>query len=179
MRFVTGTCLLAVLCAAPAHAQFSLHALDGISSTVMQEGQTSFTGLGLRAQVKSAALVSNVTFLPTLEWYRVATRVQPYDVTAVRKDAALALDARWEFTRPGWTPYLGGGFSVHFVGAELEAPSLGIPRDSYGVTKGGFSALGGVIFSPGGKLENFLELKYHHVPPYRQLKFNWGLTWVF
>jgi hypothetical protein len=171
-------CLLVALAASPAHAQFTLHGIDGLSSTVMQEGQTSFTGLGLRAQVKASYTVPSITFLPTFEWFRVASNIQPYDVKSVRKDAALGLDARWEFEHPGWRPYVGVGYSVHFIGAELEAPSLGVPHDSYGVTKGGASVLGGVIFTPTGRLHNFLELKYHHLPPYRQLKFNWGLSWM-
>jgi len=179
MRLITGICLLAALFAAPAYAQFTFHSIDGLSSTVMQEGQTSFTGLGIRTQVKAEKLNPSITFLPTVEWYRVASHVETYDVTTVRRDAAFALDARWEFTHPGWTPYAGLGYSIHFIGAEVEAPALGVPHDSYGVTKGGASVLGGVTFTPGGRLENFIELKYHHLPPYRQLKFNWGLSWKF
>jgi hypothetical protein len=179
MRMLTGTFLLAILWAGPASSQASVRALEGISSTVLQEKQSSFSGLGLRMQVKDRRLLSNVTLLPTVEWWRNANHLEPYGIRSVRKDATLGLDARWEFTRAGWTPYLGAGYALHFVGTEVEAPSLGVPRDTYGVTKGGLAALGGVLFSPGGRLENFVELKYHHVPPYRQLKMNWGLSWVF
>jgi hypothetical protein len=145
----------------------------------LEEGRSGFSGLGLRAQVKSARLLSNVTLLPTVEWWRNTSRVEPYGITSVHRDATLGVDARWEFTRPAWYPYLGAGYGLHFISTELEAPALGVPHDTYGVIKGGLAALGGVVFSPGGRIENFVEAKYHYVPPYRQLKLNWGLSFVF
>jgi hypothetical protein len=43
------------------------------------------------------------------------------------------------------------------------------------VTKGGLSGLGGMTFTLTPNLDNFIELEYHHIPDYRQLKINWGL----
>ncbi len=179
MRIITGMLLLVVLAAGVAQAQMTFRAVEGMTSTVFEEGQSSFSGLGLRARVHDARLLPNLTLLPTLEWWRNSSHLEPYDIRSVRKDATLGADLRWDFTREGWYPYVGAGFALHFISAEIEAPTLGIPRDSYGVTRGGLTALAGVGFPMGGKLENFFEAKYHHVPRYRQLKLNWGLTYKF
>jgi hypothetical protein len=171
--------LLAALAAGPAHAQIRLQGIDGMTATVFEEGRSSFAGLGLRAQVKSGGLLPNVTFLPTAEWWRNSNKVDLYGIHSVHKDATLALDARWEFTREGWFPYVGAGYGLHFIGTELDAPSLGIVNESDAVTKGGLAALGGVVFAPTGSIQTFVEGKYHWVSPYRQFKLNWGLSYLF
>ena len=42
--------------------------------------------------------------------------------------------------------------------------------------KGGLAALAGLSFGMSDRIDNFIELKYHHIPDYRQLKLNWGLS---
>jgi hypothetical protein len=71
---------------------------------------------------------------------------------------------------------VGGGFSLHFLSSTVDAPSLGLNHESNALMKGGLSLLGGLAFPLSGRFENFVELKYHHVPDYRQLKLNWGLA---
>jgi hypothetical protein len=56
---------------------------------------------------------------------------------------------------------------------------LGLNHESDSLIKGGVSALGGVAFGLAGHIDNFLELKYHHLPGYRQVKLNWGLAYNF
>ena len=41
------------------------------------------------------------------------------------------------------------------------------------------AVLGGFLFPVGGKFQNFLELKYHYVTDYRQLKLNFGIGYGF
>jgi len=149
---------------------------DVMSSTVMQQNQSSFSGIALRARLTSIRLIDGVQIMPTIEYWRNRTSVARYDIDAVRRDATLGVDVRYMFRRDGWSPYAGAGYSLHFLMNEVTAPGLGINEDRDTLTKGGLSALGGVNFPITDRIENFIELKYHDVSEYRQLKFSWGLT---
>ena len=153
--------------------------IDGMSSTVMQQHQSSFSGLALRARVHSDRLIHNFVFMPTIEWWRSSNNVQPFGIETSRKDATLGMDARYEFRREGVRPYLGAGFGMHFLSSRVNAPTLGLNNATSSLVKGGLSALGGVSFGLTSKVDNFLELKYHNIPGYSQLKFNWGLAYTF
>ena len=72
---------------------------------------------------------------------------------------------------------VGAGIGLHFLSNRVSAPSLGLNNATDSVTKGGLALLGGVSFALSGRFENFLDLKYHHVTDYRQLKINWGITY--
>jgi len=150
--------------------------IDVMSATIFQQHQSSFSGIGLRARVHSPQLVEQVTIMPTLEYWRNSSNVQPFDIQTVRKDATLGVDARWDFKHEGFKPYLGAGFALHFISTEVEAPSLGLNDATDSLIKGGFSALGGATFALAGRLSNVIELKYHHIPDHSQLKINWGLA---
>jgi hypothetical protein len=153
--------------------------VDGISSTVMQQHQSSFSGLALRARIHSDRLIQGIVIMPTMEWWRSSNSIQPFGIETMRKDATLGLDARYEFRHEGVRPYLGGGFGIHFLSSRVNAPTLGLENATNSLIKGGLSALGGVSFGITSKIDNFLELKYHHIPEYSQLKFNWGLAYSF
>jgi hypothetical protein len=153
-----------------------LAGVDLMSATVLQEKQSSFSGLGLRARLKPQSLVPNVELMPSIEYWRNSSTVTPYDIRATRKDATLAFDARYVFHPNGWEPYLGLGYGLHFLSSRVDAPGLGIHDESTSVIKGGLSALGGLSFGLTDRIDNFVELKYHHIPDYRQLKINWGLA---
>ena len=177
------SCVLAlcglVALASGAHAQTNksiLTGLDLMSATVLQEGQSSFSGLGLRGRLHPGSLVQDFEFLPSIEYWRNSSTVPPYSIRATRKDATLGMDARYIFHPKGWQPYVGGGYAVHFLSSRVNAPTLGLDDASDSVVKGGLAALAGVTFGLSPRLDNFLELKYHHVPGYRQLKINWGLA---
>jgi len=43
--------------------------------------------------------------------------------------------------------------------------------------KGGLAVLGGTSFGISTRFSNFIELKYHHLPGFSQLKINWGLSY--
>ncbi len=178
MRLSVSVCLTALAVTAhfsPAVAGTSIIGVDGMSATVMQEGQSSFSGLGLRARIKSDRFIEGIEFMPALEWWRNNSTVEPFGIRSSRRDATLALDARYAFKHEGFTPYLGGGFAIHFLTNEVDAPALGLNDAQHSVIKGGLSALGGISFPLGGRFSNLVELKYHHVTDFRQLKLNWGI----
>ena len=157
----------------------SITGVDIMSATVMQEGQSSFSGLALRARLKSPELLDNVSIMPTVEYWRNSSSVSTFGIKSIRRDATLGVDGRWNF--PAWNhlkPYAGAGFAAHFLSNKVDAPSLGLVDASDSVVKGGLALLGGVDWEMSGHLGNMLELKYHHVGGYRQMKINWGLTWT-
>jgi hypothetical protein len=114
--------------------------------------------------------------MPSIEYWRNSSTVPPYNIRASRRDGTMAMDVRYMFHPAGWQPYIGAGFGVHFLSSQVNAPSLGLNDASDSVIKGGLSALAGVSFGMSKRLDNFIELKYHHIPDYRQLKINWGLA---
>jgi Outer membrane protein beta-barrel domain len=160
-----------------AHAANVVTGVDGMTSTILQEKQSSFSGLGLRAVVHPDRLIKQVELLPTLEFWRNSNTLSPYGIETMRKDATLAFDARYRFNPSGWQPYVGAGYAIHFLSTRVNAPSLGLNNASDSVIKGGLSALAGLTFGLSQRLDNFIEVKYHHVPDYRQLKINWGLSY--
>ena len=162
-------------------AEGPIAGLDVMTATVFQEGQSSFSGLGLRLSLRSPRLVPNVEFLPTVEYWRnnSKVKVQSMELRASRRDASLGCDARWVFSHAAWRPYVGAGFALHFLDSEADAPALGIRHAHDSLVKGGVAALVGVNFVGAGRLGNFLEVKFHEVPGYRQVKLNMGLTWGF
>lgn len=172
--------LLVLLSAAaftlPAHAG-DMTGVDGATSTVMQEGQSSFSGLGIRLRFHPSALIRNIEVMPTIEYWRNSNSVSAFGIESTRKDATIGLDARYVFYRDGWEPYVGGGFAVHFLSSTVNAPTLGLIEANDALTKGGLAALVGVSVPLTTKISNFFELKYHHITDYRQLKLNWGITY--
>ena len=177
MRWITGMCLAVLLCTGftPAFAG-SFVGIDVMTATVMQEKQSSFSGVGLRMRIVSPRLVQGIEFMPTVEYWRNSNYVEPFGIRTTRKDATLGGDVRYAFRSSGTRPYLGGGFALHFLSTSVDAPSLGLNNQSNAVVKGGLSAMGGLAFPLTSRFENFVELKYHHVSGYRQLKLNWGLS---
>jgi len=177
LRFGLVTLLL-LISAALARAQV-FSGVDVMNSTVMQQHQTSFSGLSTRARLHSARIIEGIDFLPYLEYWRNSARVEIPDViiTSTRKDATVGGDARYTFKREGWQPYVGAGFGIHFLSTEVDAPSMHLDHASNSVIKGGLSALTGVTVPLTAHLDNFMELKYHHLPGYSQLKLNMGIAW--
>jgi hypothetical protein len=179
MRVVLRLCfvtLLLLVSAVLARAQV-FSGVDVMNSTVMQQDQSSFSGISARVRLRSARIVEGFDLLPYVEYWRNSTRVEPFGITSTRKDATLGADARYSFQREGWRPYVGAGFGVHFLSTEVDAPSLGLDHANDSVIKGGLSALTGITFPLSKHLDNFMELKYHHLPGYSQLKLNMGIAW--
>jgi len=171
--------LFLLLAALPALARAgALTAVEGMSSTVMQQHQSSFSGLGLRARLRSAQIADGFELLPSIEYWRNSTTVEPFGIKTARKDATLGVDAIYNFHTANWKPYVGLGFGLHFLSSEVDAPTLGLNDASDSVIKGGLAGLGGASFGLSDHLSNFLELKYHHLPGFSQLKLNWGLTYT-
>ena len=152
-----------------------LTAFDIMTSTVMQERQSSFSGLAARVRIHPTRLMEGIEILPTIEYWRNSSHVSPYDIDASRKDATMGADMRYNFKIGNWNPYAGAGYYVHFLSSKVDAPTFGLNDAQDSLVKGGLSALAGTTFELTPKIDNFIELKYHHVPDYRQLKINWGL----
>ena len=180
MRFILAFLAL-LLTASPAatFAATTLSSVEAMTSTVFQEQQTSFSGLGARVTFQSDAMVPGIAFVPGIEYWRNTTYLNAYEIDANRRDATLNLDARYRFHFKNVAPYLGAGYGLHFLSTEVEAPALGLPRAETSLIKGGVSVLGGFLFPVGGRFQNFLELKYHHVTDYRQFKLNFGIGYGF
>ena len=161
--------------ASPARAVGGLTGVDVMTATVFQEDQSSFSGLGIRGRFGDSRLLDNIEFLPTVEYWRNSSTVDAFGLRAVRRDATLAADARWNFPGEAWRFYAGAGLAVHFLSNEVTMPSL---RGNDSLTKGGLTLLGGVSFGSKARLGNFLEAKGHLVGGFRQLKINMGLSWT-
>lgn len=186
MRFAFVPSLaLAVLVAGAAPAAAAplapsgLTGIDAMTGTVFQQGQSSFSGIAVRLRCRSSALVPNVEILPTVEYWQNNSHIDDLDVKTMRRDATLGVDGRWVFDRKGGRPYVGAGFSVHFLDSEVRAPRLNVPRATSAVTKGAVDVLGGMDFDIGGRLGSFIEGKFLNVTQYRQFKLNTGLHFSF
>jgi opacity protein-like surface antigen len=173
--FAAGLCAAMLTVAPPARAEATF-GLDGLMSTVMQEQQSSISGFAFRARLHAPALISNIVFMPTIEWWRSANHVEPYGIETSRSDKTLAVDTRYEFRRQGMMPYVGAGLSLHFLSSRVDAPSLGINDATKSLTKGSLDVLGGVSVPLTSTVNNFLELKYFSLSDYRQLKLSWGIA---
>jgi hypothetical protein len=153
-----------------------LSGMDVMLSTVMQQHQSSFSGLGLRGRIKVPQLIEGFTVMPSIQYWRNQSTIQKFDIQTVRKDATMAAILRYDWKHEGWQPYAGAGWGVHFLSSEVDAPILGLNDASDSTIKGALEALGGISFGLAGRLGNVIELEYHHLPGEAQLKFNWGLS---
>ena len=72
MRWLTRMCFSALALGLLSNGALAggLTSIAAMTSTVMQEGQSSFSGLGLRAQVTSDRLMQGFSLLPTTEHCR-------------------------------------------------------------------------------------------------------------
>jgi len=179
MRHIARAFLALTLAASfvpTAHAA-ELTGVDAMTSTVLQEKQSSFSGLGIRARLHSAQLVPNVEMLPYIEWWKNTSTVQPFNIKSSRSDATVGFDVRYMGAWRNLRPYGGAGIGMHFLRNEVEAPSLGLAHGENSLIKGGPAFFGGATYALAGKLENFIEVKYHYVPSYSQFKIHMGLAW--
>jgi len=168
-----GTPVPATAATTPTGLARAFTGLDLMTATVFQEGQSSFSGLGLRARFHDARLLDNVEILPTVEYWRNSSSVSDFGLR--RRDATLGADARWMFAGEVWRPYVGAGVAVHFISNEVSGPDIGDRKHS--LTMGGLGLLGGVAFGTKARFGNFVEVKGHLVSGFRQLKLNMGLSW--
>jgi len=176
-RMLATLVALSLSVPAAALAAGAITSVEGMTSTIFQHGQSSFSGIGLRVQVHPTQLIQNVTLMPTLEYWRNTSNISSFGIESTRKDATMGVDARYDFPHQGLRPYVGAGIALHFLSNRVDAPSLGLNDATDSTIKGGLSLLGGVTFGIAGKLSNLIELKYHHVPDQSQLKINWGLSY--
>lgn len=168
----------AAAAAAPAKARAGFAGIEAMTATVFQKDQSSFAGLAIRARLKSARLLENVDFLPTVEYWRNSSKVDAFDLRTVRRDATLGVDSRWMFPGEAWRFYAGAGYAVHFLSSEVDAPTLGLNNKKDSLTKGGVALLAGATFGAStASLGSFVEVKWHLVGDFEQVKINLGLSW--
>ena len=167
----------AATAATPADAGVS--GLDVMTSTIFQEGQSSFSGIALRMRIKSALLAPSVEIMPAVEYWQNVSRVTVYDLKTTRSDATLGCQVRWMMERDHWRPYFGGGLAVHFLSDKVSSSQLAQANQHNSTVRGGYSLVGGLSFPMTDRLSNFVELQHHGVSHFRQLKFNTGLGWNF
>ena len=141
----------------------------------MAEGQSAFTGLGMRARITSDDLPLHLTLMPTLEYWRNSANLRDFDIEAAEKDLAVGMDARYEMEFGTWRPYAGGGLEAHFINTHFAAPTIGVPEASEDHTKIAPNLLAGLQLAPLGPIQSFLEAKYAFVSDFKQFKLNWGL----
>ena len=187
LAVVAATAVMFTTAPRPAHAADAAAApaakggfagIEAMTATVFQKDQSSFAGLAIRARLKSARLLDNVDFLPTVEYWRNNSKVDVPEVRTVRRDATLGVDSRWMFPGEAWRCYAGAGYAVHFLSSEVDAPTLGLNNKKDSLTKGGFALLGGAAFgAKTASLGSFVEVKWHLVGDFEQVKINLGLTW--
>jgi len=173
----TSAIMLALMLCAHAGAAGSLTGVEAMSSTVFQKDQSSFSGIALRVRFAPSPSLPGFEVMPGIEYWRNATTLQIYDIRSQRRDATLGADVRYRFPIKNWNPYVGAGFGIHFLSSEVRAPLLGVPDESHSIMKGGFAALGGLVFPLAGAFDSFLEVKYHALSDYGQLKVSWGLAY--
>ena len=172
--------LLSLLAALPTPAHAQAQALDGfevMTATVFEQGQSSFSGVGIRARLKSGVLATEVDVLPWIEYWRNATRIDAFDLKATRRDATLGCDVRWNFRTGNYRPYLGGGLGLHFLSAEVNAPGSGFDNANESVTKGALALMAGLRLGEGERFSEIVEVRYHAIPRASQLKLHLGLSW--
>lgn len=174
--FVTLLALAATAAPASAAGQ-PLDGIEVMTATVFEKGQSSFSGVGLRARLKSERLVPAVDVMPWIEYWRNATRIDAFQLKATRRDATLGCDLRWNFDAGTFRPYVGGGLGLHFLSAEVDAPGSGFSGANESVTKGALSLLGGVRMGEGQRFDQFAELRLHALPRATQVKLHLGLSW--
>jgi len=165
------------LTAAPARASGGLSGIDAMMATVFQEGQSSFSGLGMRFRISDSRITENIDFLPTVEYWRNSSKLESFGLASVRRDGTIGADVRWLFPGEAWRFYAGTGIAAHFISTEVDAPQFGLNDANDSLTKGGMTLLTGVWFGSRSSLGNFIEAKAHFVGGYRQLKINFGLSW--
>lgn len=167
----------------PAPAAAASHAgvsgLDVMTSTVFQEGQSSFSGVALRLRIRSGVLLPSVEIMPAVEYWQNVSRVTLYEIKTTRSDATLGCQVRWTLEREHWKPYLGAGMAVHFLSDKIASPQLAEANEHNSTVRGGYSLLGGVTFPLTERLSNYVELQYHGLSHFRQTKLNTGLGWNF
>lgn len=172
-RFLMAALLLSF--PAAAHAQFHMTGMDGMMQTIKQEGQSAFSGLGIRARITSDDLPVHVTLMPTLEYWRNSANLKDFNIEAAQKDLALGLDVRYEMTFGTWNPYAGAGLESHWIKSSVSAPGIGVPEAQEDHTRIAPNLLVGLQLAPLGPIQSFLETKYAFVTDFKQFKLNWGI----
>jgi hypothetical protein len=154
----------------------AISGVDAWTSTVFQQGQSSFSGIGLRTRLANATL-PHVEFAPTIEYWRNASNVTEFGIRTVRRDATLTADALYRFdSKSTIHPYVGAGLGLHFLQSQVDAPRLGLDHKQDSVVRAGLDAMAGAEFG-SERFGNFIEVKYHEIAGYRQFKLNIGMNW--
>lgn len=175
MRALLLTCFAFLVLVPAARAQIEVPRLDFVNESVKLEGQSAIAGLALRCHLVAAELDSNVSFVPSIGYWRDSDRFPEFGIQHVsQRDWTFGVDARYRFTlSQPFHPYFGGGLGIHAI--ETKFRRFGEPEVTNSATRLGLSVLVGLDLPAAGRLQSSVELAYHAVSHFGQFKLNWVL----
>src|SRR5688572_15064709 len=65
------------------------HTIEGLTSTIFQKDQSSFSGIGIRMRVQLQQLAEGFSVAPAIAYWRNQSKVDEFDIQVTRKDAML------------------------------------------------------------------------------------------
>ena len=168
VMFLVSTTLVATV-----RAQIAVPRIDLVNESVKLEGQSSISGLALRCHVVAADLDSNVSFVPSIGYWRDSDRFPEFGIQHVsQRDWTFGVDARYRFSPwKSFRAFLGGGVAIHAIGTKFRR--TGEPEVSSDLTRPGLNVLAGIEFPPAVHIQSSVEIAYHAVSHFGQFKLNW------
>lgn len=150
-----------------------------LTQTVRVKGQSSVSGFALRMHLESWAAEKGMRIVPAIEYWRDSDRFPEFGIAhASQQDWTLGADARYRFdVKKSWRPYAGAGMGLHFLKSTFEP--VGEQEAANTSTRLGLNFLLGVDLPPASSLQSSIELNYHLVSGFQQLKINWGFGVTF
>lgn len=173
MRALIAVFLIWATVAAPARAQIAVSRIELVNESIKLEGQSAIAGLALRCHVVAADLDSNISFVPSIGYWRDSDRFPEFGIQHVsQRDWTFGVDARYRFSP--WKsirPFLGGGLGIHAIGTKFRR--TGELEVSSDVTRPGLNVLAGIELPAAARLQSSVEIAYHAVSHFGQFKLNW------
>jgi hypothetical protein len=162
----------------PAHA-VTLHRVEFLTQTVRVEGQSAISGFALRLHAEPWAKKKGLSLVPAIEHWRDADEFPEFGIAKVsQRDWTIGADMRYRFeSEKTWHPYAGAGMALHLLKSVYEP--LDQPEIEDNSTRVGFNFLAGVDLPPAASFQSSIELNYHLLPGFQQLKINWGFGVTF
>lgn len=173
MRALIAMFLVSTAVAATARAQIVVPRIELVNESVKLEGQSSIAGLALRCHVVAAELDSNISFVPSIGYWRDSDRFPEFGIQHVsQRDWTFGVDARYRFsTWKSFRPFLGGGLGIHAMGTKFRR--TGELEVSSNVTRPGLHVLAGIEMPAAARIQSSVEIAYHAVNHFGQFKLNW------
>lgn len=173
MRALLAFLFASITLVSVGQAQIAVSRIELVNETVKLEDQSAIAGVALRCHVVAADLDSNISFVPSIGYWRDSDRYPEFGIQhASQRDWTFGVDARYGFTlsKP-FRPYVGGGLDLHAIAAEFQ-PTGGAEASS-DATRLGLHVLIGLDLPAAARIQSSVELAYHAVSHLGQFKLNW------